>query len=116
MTKQFRLFLDNLRLRQIIFNFINNALKFTFKGFVKLTLNTENIDTENKTLDLHISIIDSGEGIHENEQKIIFELYVQRKGQNTSKYKGTGLGLSISKELIELMEAKFNYTHLKNNI
>lgn len=102
----YQLCMDDLRIRQIMFNFIDNAIKFTFKGYVKIKLNTDNINTENKTLGLSIAIIDTGEGIPENEQQSIFEPYAQKKGQNAGKYKGTGLGLSIAKELIELMGGK----------
>ena len=92
-----------MRIKQILFNFIDNAIKFTHEGYVKLVMNYVNIDECNHTLDLEIKIIDTGEGIPEDQQTVIFEPYIQKKGQYVHKYKGTGLGLSISKKLIDLM-------------
>ncbi|MEW6006508.1 MAG: ATP-binding protein [Stygiobacter sp.] len=95
------LLLDGLRLRQVLFNLIGNAVKFTEKGHVILILDKK-VRGEN-LIDLIISVEDTGIGIPEDEQKIIFEPFTQQKEQSAKKYGGTGLGLAISKRLIEMM-------------
>ncbi|MFZ5948032.1 MAG: PAS domain S-box protein [Stygiobacter sp.] len=95
------LLLDGLRLRQVMFNLIGNAIKFTEAGHVILIFDKK-VKNEN-TIDLIISIEDTGIGIPEDEHKIIFEPFTQQKEQSVAKYGGTGLGLAISKRLIEMM-------------
>ncbi|MDF1611383.1 ATP-binding protein [Stygiobacter electus] len=95
------LLLDGLRLRQVLFNLIGNAVKFTEKGHIILILDKK-VRGEN-LIDLIISVEDTGIGIPEDEQKIIFEPFTQQKEQSAKKYGGTGLGLAISKRLIEMM-------------
>ena len=98
------LLLDELRLKQVLINLINNAIKFTETGFVRISLTPEEINS--KTLDLFISVEDSGIGIDEKNQKKIFESFVQQDGQDNRRYGGTGLGLTISKQLIKLMNGE----------
>jgi PAS domain S-box-containing protein len=103
------LYLDEIRLRQVILNLVGNAVKFTDSGYIKIStqpLGTFTIDRPN--LDLSIHIEDTGIGIPEEEQNIIFEPFRQRTGQNGAKYGGTGLGLSISKKLTELMNGELS--------
>lgn len=95
--------LDETRLRQVLMNLIGNAVKFTEKGFVKLSINVIKDESTPDKLDLIITIEDSGSGIPERDQKIIFESFKQQNGQSSRKYGGTGLGLSISKRLVEMM-------------
>ncbi|MBN1990551.1 MAG: PAS domain S-box protein [Bacteroidales bacterium] len=95
------LLLDETRVRQILFNIIGNALKFTDKGSVIITLDKTQCTTEQ--LDLIISIEDTGIGIPKEQQKLIFEAFSQQEGQLEKKYGGTGLGLTISRKLIEAM-------------
>ena len=90
--------LDKTRLEQIISYILANALKFTEKGMIKLGYR---IDTNHKNLKFFIQ--DTGVGIPEDKQEIIFERFRQSDDSTTRKYGGTGLGLSISKGLIELM-------------
>ncbi len=96
------LLLDETRLRQILFNLVGNAVKFTEKGEIKINVKS-NIQNQNKHVGLIIEVKDTGVGVPKEQQKIIFEPFVQQKGQRQSKYKGTGLGLSISKKLVEIM-------------
>ncbi|MBI9034547.1 MAG: PAS domain S-box protein [Bacteroidales bacterium] len=98
--------LDELRLKQIFINLINNSIKFTDKGFIKLSILHKKIN--DYTLDLIIKIEDSGIGIDENDQQIIFDSFVQKEDQDSRKYGGTGLGLTITKQLVELMKGKIS--------
>ena len=97
------LYLDEVRLRQVLFNLIGNAIKFTEKGSVRVELRTDNADQVHNKIDLMISVEDSGIGISKDQQKLIFEQFLQSSGQDGRKYGGTGLGLSISKRLVEMM-------------
>ncbi len=95
--------LDNTRVRQILFNLISNAIKFTPHGFVKLRIKKLLEDEEKSKIDLEISVEDSGIGIQEENITQIFDAFEQQKGQDTHKYGGTGLGLAISKKLTIMM-------------
>jgi two-component system sensor histidine kinase EvgS len=97
------LILDSTRLRQVLFNLVGNAVKFTEQGFVRLRARTDNEDSIRSTLNLLIDVEDSGIGISEDQQQLVFQEFEQSSGQDIKKYGGTGLGLSISKRLIELM-------------
>lgn len=92
---------DPFRLRQILTNIIGNAYKFTEKGFIKIQAK---INPENN----YISIIieDSGIGIKENKQQLIFEEFTQADDAIEKKYGGTGLGLTISKKMAEILGGK----------
>jgi len=97
------LVLDEVRLRQVLMNLVGNALKFTERGFIKLTVNHLNPDTDNGKIDLRITVEDTGVGIPQAERESIFESFEQRKDQSRREFGGTGLGLSICKRLVELM-------------
>lgn len=88
---------DKLRLEQILKNLLSNALKFTAKGGVSL-----DITTGNKGM-MRFSVKDTGLGIPEDKQGLIFEAFKQADGSTRRKYGGTGLGLSISRELAKLL-------------
>lgn len=100
------LLFDEVRVRQILLNLVGNAVKFTDKGYVKLSLKASAADEDSSSLDLRISVEDTGIGIPENERERIFEAFSQVSGQSIKKYGGTGLGLSITKKLTEMMEGK----------
>jgi signal transduction histidine kinase/CheY-like chemotaxis protein len=89
---------DPVRLRQVILNYLSNAIKFTDKGHVELKLS---LDTRNEMLS--ISVTDSGAGIPEDKQKLLFRSFTQADSSTTRRYGGTGLGLAICKKLSELM-------------
>ncbi len=95
------LLLDETRIRQILFNLIGNAIKFTDKGEVVLSL-TKKVKGPSK-IDLIIKVKDTGIGIPENQQHLIFEAFTQQEGQRSMQYGGTGLGLTITKRLVEMM-------------
>ena len=96
------LYLDEVRLRQILYNLLKNAVKFTDSGCISLTMRP--ITPPNAgAFDLEIVVADTGIGIPLEEQGMIFEAFTQRKRQDQSKYAGTGLGLSIAKRLVEII-------------
>jgi len=95
--------LDEVRIRQILFNLIGNAVKFTDKGHVILSIDCEKCDTKNNKINLTILVKDSGIGIPPEQQQLIFDPFNQKTGQSVVKYGGTGLGLSITKKLVEKM-------------
>lgn len=92
---------DGMRLRQILINLLNNALKFTHKGevFVKVSLANE----DNKNIELLFEVRDTGIGIPEEKLPNLFYAFSQVDSSTTRKYGGTGLGLAISQRLIKLM-------------
>ena len=102
------LLLDEVRLRQILFNLLGNAVKFTEHGFIKIKIEAFNIDNHNSKLNLKISVEDSGIGIPSNQLQKIFKEFEQKDGQDNRKFGGTGLGLSISKRLCEMMDGKIS--------
>jgi len=97
------LILDEVRLRQVIFNLIGNALKFTETGYVKFSVRKLISANDTSKVDLIVDVEDTGIGIPQPQQKSIFDAFQQQSGQSTRKYGGTGLGLSISKRLVEMM-------------
>lgn len=98
---------DEVRLRQILFNLIGNAIKFTDEGYVKIIVkNSENIDPNISNCGFSISIEDTGIGIVADEIDRIFESFTQQDGQSTRKYGGTGLGLTITKKLVTMLNGK----------
>lgn len=88
---------DPTRLNQILINLVGNAIKFTEKGAVDISLHAENEQ-------LQFQIKDTGIGIPKDKQVHIFNAFEQAKNSTTRNYGGTGLGLSISKQLVELQE------------
>lgn len=103
------LYLDQIRIRQILFNLLSNAIKFTNRGFIQVAITPEKNEQQNsneQAIDLQIKVQDTGVGIPKEQQEHIFDPFYQKKGQNTKVYGGTGLGLSITKKLVELMHGK----------
>jgi len=95
---------DPLRLRQILTNLLSNAVKFTNEGMVRLVV--EEKDLVEEQLRLRICVEDTGEGIPEEKQKMLFEQYTQADVSTTRKSGGTGLGLNIARKLVNLMGGK----------
>jgi PAS domain S-box-containing protein len=100
---QVNLITDERYLRQILFNLIGNALKFTHKGSVDVQINIIQKIVNAGKVDLKFSIKDTGIGIQENELTSIFEPFIQASKKDRNRYGGTGLGLSITKRLVELL-------------
>lgn len=97
------------RLRQIFLNLINNALKFTSKGFIKVSVSKLDYKASKENLiGFQIKVQDTGVGIPQNQMKRIFEPFVQREGQSVNDYGGTGLGLSIIKGILDIMNGSIN--------
>ncbi len=97
------LLLDEVRMRQILFNLIGNAVKFTDKGHVTLKLAAQKKQETKDHYNLTILVEDTGIGIPADQQEIIFQPFSQQLGQSSTKYGGTGLGLTITKKLIAKM-------------
>ncbi|MCD4772380.1 MAG: tetratricopeptide repeat protein [Bacteroidales bacterium] len=97
------LILDEIKIRQILFNLIGNAIKFTQKGYIKISARKIIINKKKSTLDFLISVEDTGIGISKTNQNKIFDPFYQKEGQSQKMYGGTGLGLSITKRLVEVM-------------
>ncbi len=95
------LLLDETRLRQILFNLVGNAIKFTEQG--KIIIHILHEERENGHINLQFRIKDTGIGISEHQLEAIFEPFVQHQGQVQKIYGGTGLGLAISKRMTEAM-------------
>jgi PAS domain S-box-containing protein len=92
---------DPGRLRQIIVNFVGNAIKFTEDGEVVVDVNPQELTPDSALL--HVTVRDTGIGIPEEKQQKIFEEFAQADSSTTREFGGTGLGLTISSRLIELM-------------
>lgn len=92
---------DPVRLRQIIMNLFNNAVKFTSKG--EIAVHVERVKEENGKVLLRLSVRDTGIGIPKEKAEKLFQAFTQADTSTTRKFGGTGLGLSISKNLSVMM-------------
>ncbi|WP_243694671.1 PAS domain S-box protein [Flavobacterium psychrotolerans] len=95
---------DYIRLKQILINLLSNALKFTEKG--KIELSVSRISTAKEKSVLRLSVKDTGIGIKKTNQEKIFEAFSQEDSSTTKKFGGTGLGLTISNQLLHLMNSR----------
>nr|WP_302180009.1 ATP-binding protein [Chryseosolibacter indicus] len=102
-TSDYNLLGDPFRLRQILYNLLGNAIKFTHQGFIKLTVKTIEIDD---CIQCIFEIKDTGIGMTNDELKTIFNQFEQANSQITKTYGGTGLGLTIVKSLIEVQNGE----------
>lgn len=98
-----RILSDQIRLRQILINLLNNAIKFTNEGVIYCGCNVETIENE---LYLRFDVEDSGIGIDPEKLEMIFKRFHQVESASTRKYQGTGLGLSIVRGLVYLLGGK----------
>ncbi len=106
-ASDFDLLGDSFRLRQILYNLIGNAIKFTSKGYVKLTLTTEE---DKQGVHCTFEIMDTGIGIRAEDLEKIFNQFEQASSFVTRNFGGTGLGLTIVKSLVEAQGGKLNVT------
>ncbi len=98
---------DSLRLRQVLLNILNNAIKFTEKGDVFLKVSEEPGPAgENDLTVLRFAVTDSGPGIPPDKIDKLFQSFGQLDASTTRRYGGTGLGLAISKRIVELMNGR----------
>jgi signal transduction histidine kinase/CheY-like chemotaxis protein len=102
------LILDETRLRQVLLNLLGNAVKFTEKGYVKLTARVLKMKKKNSTLDLVIEVEDTGIGIRKDQLDTVFESFRQQEGQSNRKYGGVGLGLAITRRLVGMMNGRIS--------
>ena len=96
-----KLYGDGLRIRQVIINIVNNAIKFTERGFVKLQVRVGKVNGD--IMELLVSVQDTGQGIKEEDMDKLFGSFQQVDSKRNRGKEGTGLGLSISKQLVEMM-------------
>ena len=99
---------DASRLRQVLGNLVNNAVKFTEAGAVLLAVTVAPPD--GGELELEFSVTDTGVGVPAEQQQRIFDAFEQADGSVTRKFGGTGLGLAISRQLVELMKGRMALT------
>ncbi|MCB9316953.1 MAG: response regulator [Lewinellaceae bacterium] len=92
---------DPTRLRQILINLVGNAIKFTEKGIITISVRQEDVQADEKPV-FHFTVSDTGIGIGSDRLEKIFESFEQAYSDTSRKFGGTGLGLSISKKLVEL--------------
>jgi len=92
---------DRIRLQQVVGNLVGNAIKFTERGHVLVTVR-EDLRAEGSTR-LHVSVTDTGIGIPADKHAVVFEAFQQADGSTTRRFGGTGLGLTISATLVRLM-------------
>lgn len=108
------IYIDETAVRQMLLNLLGNAIKFTDKGYVKLSAYPENQrykkhkDQSEEIFDLIIEVEDTGMGISKDQQNKIFDVFRQIDPVNTKKTGGTGLGLAITKKLIEMMNGSIS--------
>ena len=95
---------DPDRLQQVLLNLVGNAVKFTSRGGVLVTVNYE--PRGESSVDVHFSVHDTGIGIPADKQQVIFESFRQADGSTTRRFGGTGLGLAICSKLVALMGGK----------
>ncbi len=101
-----KLMLDEIRIKQVLFNLVGNAIKFTHEGYVKTSIIYK--PAENKHGTLTIEVEDTGIGIPGEQQEKIFEAFEQQSGQSNRMFGGVGLGLAISKRLVEKMNGRIS--------
>ncbi|OAQ38005.1 hybrid sensor histidine kinase/response regulator [Pedobacter psychrophilus] len=98
-------FIDNIRLKQVLVNLLGNAVKFTESGEIELKIYADS-NINDSEIDFHFEVRDTGIGIQSDKQNKIFEAFSQEDASTTKKYGGTGLGLTISNKLLGLMGSK----------
>ena len=93
---------DEMRLRQVLINLTNNAVKFTEEGYVEIRVTRTGAEVDS-VCEVQIEVIDTGIGMTQEQQERVFEMFTQADGSITRRYGGTGLGITIAKQLVELL-------------
>ncbi|MFN7045820.1 MAG: PAS domain S-box protein [Flavobacterium sp.] len=106
------IWVDEIRLKQILQNLLNNAIKFTLKGQIELEISSTNIN--DNTSKIKFSVKDTGIGIKKGNKKKILEAFTQEDNSTTRNYGGTGLGLTITNSLLKLMNSKLEIESEQN--
>ena len=96
---------DSVRIRQVLINLLNNALKFTKEGSVRLIIRNIGADGSGRNI-IRFEVVDTGIGIDSKDSEKIFEAFTQQDASTTRKFGGSGLGLTISNKLLKLMGSK----------
>jgi len=104
------LMLDATKVKDIISNLVDNAVKFTKEGYVKVKVTQPDSNILNNSIDLMVTVEDSGIGIEEGDQERIFEIFEVRDNVDHIEHRGTGLGLSINKKMAQLMNGDVTFT------
>jgi signal transduction histidine kinase len=97
---------DPTRLRQVMLNLVGNAIKFTERGEVAVSVELDSM--REHEIDLHFSVRDTGIGVPKEKHGLIFEAFSQADSSTTRKYGGTGLGLAITTRLVDSMGGKIS--------
>jgi two-component system sensor histidine kinase/response regulator len=95
---------DQVRIRQVLLNLVSNAVKFTAEGEVQIKVTT--VPYDGTLVDLHVEVVDTGIGIADADQPLLFESFSQADASTTRRYGGTGLGLAIARRLVEAMDGE----------
>ena len=107
------IWVDNIRLKQVLINLLSNAVKFTENGTIDFSVSVFKLISNDK-IQLKFSVKDTGIGIKKSNQLKIFEAFSQEDNTTSKKFGGTGLGLSISNQLLALMNSKLKLTSEPN--
>lgn len=99
---------DGLRIRQVIINIMNNAVKYTEEGSVTVTVKQQKREAEK--VQLYVSVRDTGQGIREQDLSSLFDAFTQVDIKKNQGKEGTGLGLAISRQLVEMMGGELSVT------
>lgn len=95
---------DPIRFKQIVFNLVGNAIKFTSEGYVQVRYSLVARDEDN--LRLRFEVVDTGIGVKEDVKELIFEMFSQADSSTTRNYGGTGLGLALCRQLTRIMKGQ----------
>lgn len=104
---------DPVRITQVIYNLVGNALKFTTKGSVSVCLNV--LKRDNDIINIKFSVVDTGIGINADQQELIFEAFNQASSSTSRNFGGTGLGLTIVKKVLLLFESDIQLESLEGS-
>lgn len=109
-----RLIGDSGHIKQILYNLVGNAMKFTHEGHCSLSVKKESTDEANNKIKLHFEMRDTGIGIGEDKLATIFESFSQAHSTTKRHYEGTGLGLAITHKLVEKMGGEIKVESIVN--